>query len=104
MPHRHNGYTTDLFTIRAPVKAPANIRRIDAVRRCHRGLPPPAKDESAANPVIVIVKTVVVRSGTPSFRAVAFLRPMASAVSPMTPRSGIEIPLAGFTDTNDTLA
>ncbi len=74
------------------------------MRLCHRGLAPPAKDESAAKPVSVSVKTVVVRSGTPSLRAVAFLIPMARAVSPMTTRSGLEFSPPWITAASDVSA
>jgi hypothetical protein len=42
---------------------------------------PPATEESAANPVTVSVKTVVVTSGTPSLRTMALRIPIAMAVS-----------------------
>src|SRR5260370_13807388 len=59
---------TECLSIRPPMIAPANIASRDAQRLCHRGLLPPARDESAANPVIVCVRTVVVGSGMPSLR------------------------------------
>jgi hypothetical protein len=70
-----------------PTAAPANISSTEATRLRHRGLVPPASEESAAKPIIVRVKTAVVRSGTPSLRVVAFLNPIARAVSPITPRN-----------------
>ena len=68
----------------APANAPTIIARMAALRRCQRGLSPPAKLESAARPVIVKVRTVVVISGTASFLTTAFLSPMESAVTAMT--------------------
>lgn len=62
----------------APMKAPRNMASTDRIRRPGRGAVPPAGAESAASPVRVSVSTVVVRSGTPSRRATAFCRPMAS--------------------------
>src|SRR5213082_983101 len=56
----------------------------DAARLAQPRLLPPASPESAARPVIVRVRTVVVRSGTASLRAVALRMPMASPVSAMT--------------------
>ena len=44
---------------------------------------PPASGESAARPVIVRVRTVVVKSGTPSLRTTAFRMPMARPVRPI---------------------
>jgi hypothetical protein len=61
----------------APARAPANIATTDSTRRAVR---PPATEESAASPVSVNVRTVVVRSGTASFRTTAFRTPMAIAV------------------------
>ena len=66
------------------------MKRMDITRLCHRGLLPPAKEESAANPVIVSVKTVVVKSGRAIFRTVAFLIPIASAVRIMTAYKRVE--------------
>src|SRR5260370_29858956 len=66
VPHTHSAPATDRLSIRAPTAAPANIAITDATRLCHLGLVPPARDESAARPVIVSVNTVVVRSGTPT--------------------------------------
>src|SRR5258707_10877299 len=55
-----------------------------AARLPHRGLLPPARLESAANPTMVSVSTVVVRSGTPSFRTTALRSPITTAVKAMT--------------------
>src|SRR4051794_5172347 len=66
------------------------MRRMDITRLCHRGSLPPAKEESAASPVIVSVRTVVVKSGRAIFRTVAFLRPIAKAVSTMTAHKRVE--------------
>ncbi len=74
---------TECFTMMAPSAAPNTIANIEPVRRCQRGLLPPAREESAARPVTVSVSTVVVRSGTPSFRTAAFLIPIATAVRTM---------------------
>src|SRR5579859_1812129 len=46
----------------------------------HRGLAPPASEESEAMPVTVSVRTVVVRSGTASFLTTALRTPIASAI------------------------
>jgi hypothetical protein len=56
------------------------MQTIDRIRLRHLGLVPPANDESAASPVTVSVKTVVVKSGTASFLTVAFRTPIARAV------------------------
>ena len=53
----------------------------DAIARL--GLLPPAIEESAASPVTVSVSTVVVRSGTLSWRMVALRNPMARPVRAM---------------------
>ncbi len=68
----------------APVTAPASIAATAVVLRPAPRLSPPARLESAARPVSVIVRTVVVRSGTASRRIVAFRTPMAKARSPIT--------------------
>jgi hypothetical protein len=104
MPHTHNASTTERFTIRLPTAAPENISSTEAMRLRHRGLVPPAKNESAANPVIVRVKTVVVRSATPSLRVVAFLNPMARAVSPITPKRGMELLSPGLLNVSEARA
>lgn len=75
-----NGTVSERCTSSAPTPAPKNISRTDTSRLCQRGLVPPASAESAASPVIVSVSTVVVKSGTPIFRTVAFLTPIAKAV------------------------
>src|SRR5216684_3822150 len=85
-----NGKASECLSSRAPTNAPAHIRRMEIARLCHRGLLPPAKEESAASPVIVSVKTVVVKSGRAIFRTVAFLRPIAKAVSTMTAYKRVE--------------
>src|SRR5438270_9366185 len=85
-----NGKARECLSSRAPAKAPPNIKRMDNTRRCHRGLLPPAKEESAASPVIVSVKTVVVKSGIAIFRTVEFLRPIARAVRTMTAYERVE--------------
>jgi hypothetical protein len=46
---------------------------------------PPAMELCAAMPVIVTVSTVVVRSGTASFRAAPFWTPMATAGTRINP-------------------
>ena len=79
-----SGSEMERVTIRVPAVAPASIATMATERRCRRGLSPPAKRESAANPVIVSVSTVVVRSATPSFRTTAFLKPIATPVDAMT--------------------
>src|SRR5216684_1105693 len=68
----------------APAAAPASIARMAAPRLCQRGLSPPARLESAANPAIVNVSTVVVKSGIASFRTTELRSPIANAVRAMT--------------------
>jgi hypothetical protein len=63
---------------------------MEASRRRHRGFVPPASEESAASPVIVNVRTVVVKSAIASRRTVALRMPIAIAVSVMTANSGTE--------------
>src|SRR5205085_7841107 len=75
-----SGRASECLRSSAPDAAPANMSRTDAIRLCHRGLVPPANEESAARPVMVRVRTVVVRSGSAIFLTVAFLTPMAMAV------------------------
>ena len=65
----------------APNAAPKNIVATDATLLANLGLLPFASDESAPMPVIVSVRTVVVRSGIASFRTAAFRVPMATAVN-----------------------
>src|SRR3989449_5284366 len=72
-----SGSTSDCRTRSAPPAAPRNMLSTDAPRRHARGLAPPASAESAASPVRVNVRTVVVRSGNAILRTVAFLTPMA---------------------------
>ena len=55
--------------------APPNMATTEKIRRSERGLLPPARNESAAKPVRVSVKTVVVRSGTARRRTVALRSP-----------------------------
>jgi hypothetical protein len=52
----------------APKAAPKNIAATDATLLANLGLLPFASEESAPMPVIVSVRTVVVRSGIASFR------------------------------------
>jgi len=52
----------------APNAAPKNIAATDASLLANLGLLPFASEESAPMPVIVSVRTVVVRSGIASFR------------------------------------
>src|SRR5437879_3620215 len=68
----------------APASAPPNIAMIDSARRPLRAPLPPASDESAARPVTVNVSTVVVRSGTASFRTTALRSPIANAAHTIT--------------------
>ncbi len=77
---RESARTSECLNNKAPEAAPANMAATDPIRRCQRGLLPPANEESAAKPESVNVKTVMVRSGTASLRTVAFLTPIASAV------------------------
>jgi hypothetical protein len=51
----------------------------------HRGLAPPASEESEAMPVTVRVRTVVVRSGTASFLTTALRTPIARARRTINP-------------------
>jgi hypothetical protein len=80
-----SGTATEYATSHAPTTAPASMNAMAAPRLGNPGLLPPAREESAARPVIVKVNTVVVRSGTTSLRTVAFRIPMARAVRTMTP-------------------
>jgi hypothetical protein len=65
----------------APNAAPRNIAAAtDATLHATRGLLPFASEDSAPIPVIVSVRTVVVRSAIPSFWTAAFRVPMATAV------------------------
>jgi hypothetical protein len=80
---RPRAANTECLIMVAPSAAPNTIANIEPVRRCQRRLLPPARKESAARPVTVSVSTVVVRSGTPSFRTAAFLIPIAAAVRTM---------------------
>src|SRR6266850_6289400 len=82
--HTASGTTRDLRSSRTPTAAPVIIATIDATRLGQRGLVPPASVESAANPVMVRVRTVVVRSGTPRLRTAAFRAPMARDMSTTT--------------------
>ena len=60
-----------------PISALINIARIERTFRPLRVPAPPASGESAARPVIVSVRTVVVTSATASLRTIAFRRPIA---------------------------
>ena len=64
----------------APNAAPKNIATTDPTLLANLGLVPFAIEESAAMPVSVNVRTVVVRSGIASFRTAALRVPMASPV------------------------
>src|SRR5882672_2482432 len=55
----------------APIAAPKNIATTDSTLLANLGLLPFAIEESAAMPVIVSVRTVVVRSGIANFRTAA---------------------------------
>src|SRR6266446_4164213 len=87
-----NASNSDRLSSSVPNAAPANIRRTARSRRRQRGLVPPANLESAARPVIVSVRTVVVRSGIAILRTVAFLIPIANAVSTMIEYDWNELP------------
>ena len=67
----------------APRATPLKSATTEATRRIHRRFSPPASDESAAKPVNVRVKTVVVKSATPRQRTVAFRTPIAAPVKTM---------------------
>src|SRR5207302_3154401 len=79
--HRESASERECFSTKAHKPATANMLPTDPIRLPHRGLLPPAKNESAANHVIVKVNTVVVRSCTTSLRTVAFRMPIANAVT-----------------------
>jgi hypothetical protein len=68
------------------------MQSMEASRRRHLGFAPPASEESAASPVIVNVRTVVVKSAIASRRTVALRSPIAIAVRMMTANSGTESP------------
>src|SRR5207253_5560157 len=95
-PAMARAWATDRATSQAPAAAPANMIATEATRRDQRGPSPPAAGESAASPVIVIVSTVVVRSGTASLRTTALRMPMAKPVKPITAYSRV-----GTTDRSD---
>jgi hypothetical protein len=59
----------------APIAAPKNIARTDSTLLANLGLLPLAIEESAPMPVIVSVRTVVVKSGIASLRTAAFRVP-----------------------------
>jgi hypothetical protein len=63
----------------APTSAPVATSPTAATRRPARGLWPPASQESAASPVRVWMRTVVVMSGTARRWTVAFWSPIAAA-------------------------
>src|ERR1019366_5421010 len=79
----------------APASAPPNIARIESIRRPVRAPSPPAIDDSGARPVTVNVSTVVVRSRTASFRAIALRNPIAKAVQTITAYALVEGNSAG---------
>src|SRR4030095_17111763 len=85
------GATTPYRNSIAPVAAPANIVTIDVSLVFHRGLVPPAREESEAKPVTVSVSTVVVMSGTASFLTTALRTPIATAVRTMRPYAAFEV-------------
>src|SRR5882672_5856777 len=87
-----NASTTDRLRSNVPINAPKKIKRTARSRRRHRGLVPPANLESAARPVMVRVRTVVVRSGIAILRTVAFRMPIAHAVSTMIEYNWNELP------------
>jgi hypothetical protein len=64
----------------APNAVPKKIAKTEPTLLANLGLLPFASEESAAMPVTVNVRTVVVRSGIASFRTTAFRVPMASPV------------------------
>jgi hypothetical protein len=65
----------------APNAAAKNIATTASTLLANLGLLPLASEESAPMPVIVSVRTVVVRSGIASLRTAAFRVPMATAVN-----------------------
>src|SRR6266850_4215093 len=87
-----NGHTNERLSNSVPIASPKNISRTARSRRRHRGLVPPANLESAARPVMVRVRTVVVKSGIPILRTVAFRIPIAHAVSTMIEYNWNELP------------
>lgn len=86
------GNTSERLSSSVPIAAPKNIRRTARNRRRHRGLVPPANLESAAGPVMVSVRTVVVRFGIAILRTVAFRIPIAHALSTMIEYNWNELP------------
>src|SRR5207244_10957440 len=86
------GNTSERLSSSVPINAPKNISRTARSRRRHRGLVPPANLESAARPVMVRVRTVVMRSGIAILRTVAFRIPIAHAVSTMIEYNWNELP------------
>ena len=63
---------------RAPPRPPTNMAKGESRRRPTLDDVPPARGPSAKMPVIVRVNTVVVKSGTASFRATVFWVPIAT--------------------------
>ena len=84
MPARASGSATECRSITVPSAAPATMQATEADRRAQPGPLPPASLDSEARPVRVRVSTVVVRSGTASFRTVALRMPMATPVRTIT--------------------
>src|SRR5258708_1963402 len=80
IPPRASGAAAAQRTSHAPTAAPANMMTTAMMRRRAPRPVPPAHGESAARPVSVSVRTVVVRSGTASWRTVALRPPIARAV------------------------
>ena len=83
------------ITRAAPASAPPNMQKAEATLRPAWGLVPPARDESDASPVSVMVRTVVVMSATPKCRTAALRTPMAKARSAITVKRGQPEPMAG---------
>ena len=75
---------TATCTSSAPITAPESIAVIAASLRTDPSSPPRKGWESVARAVIVIVNTVVVRSGTAIRRTAALRTPIASASTAIT--------------------
>jgi hypothetical protein len=79
----HKAAEIEKRMLTAPNAAPKNIATTDSTLLANLWLLPFAIEESAPMPVIVRVRTVVVRSGIASFRKAALRVPVASAVRAM---------------------
>src|SRR5580765_8033999 len=87
----------------APSAAPRNIAATDSTLLANLGLLPFASEESAPMPVIVSIRTVVVRSGIASFRTAAFRVRAPSKRSEQTVEKGVRADRLGIRCRQTTL-